>query len=330
MRIPMTLLVLLLGASLPGAVAAPHDPRSVSDANGAIELFCVDTLGNGQVDRGCCEATTIFLPGWISVIHFEVQVQLAGATAGGISGVEFYLDGMEGLSDDWGCWVAESYASVSVGRPSRPSDHDGDGVSDARFVIFAWPNASDGFACESGDGTYVPVARLAIGHYAQPTVDLPTTELRVVAGSPSSRPGLRCPLVTLCDDPVFTAVCVGGGSFVINGEVPAPVSPSPADASRGARPIGLTLEWKNPAFTTCGGETQDIYLGTDPDPGLVQTEFSRTTFDAPPLQPRTTYYWRVARETLSGTAASPVWSFTTGDIVAVDAATWSRVKELYR
>jgi hypothetical protein len=40
--------------------------------------------------------------------------------------------------------------------------------------------------------------------------------LRIVAGDPPGNQNFPCPLVTVCDDPVFTKVCVAGGSFLIN------------------------------------------------------------------------------------------------------------------
>jgi hypothetical protein len=77
-----------------------------------------------------------------------------------------------------------------------------------------------------------------------------------------------------------------------------------------------------------------VYLGTSEDPPLVALDHEWLfLYDPPePLSPNTTYYWRI-RTTPDhdcGTASGPVWSFTTGDPVALESTTWSAIKKLYR
>jgi hypothetical protein len=65
----------------------------------------------------------------------------------------------------------------------------------------------------------------------------------------------------------------------------------------------------------------DIYLGTSPVPPLIAADVplgpnesgTPRTFQLPPLNTGTTYYWRVVAKTMAlQGAAGPVWSFTTG------------------
>ena len=42
------------------------------------------------------------------------------------------------------------------------------------------------------------------------------TRIEIVAGTPPSSPEFPCPILTLCDAPALTKVCVPGGPFFIN------------------------------------------------------------------------------------------------------------------
>jgi hypothetical protein len=75
------------------------------------------------------------------------------------------------------------------------------------------------------------------------------------------------------------------------------------------------------------GTTYDVYFGTNSNPGV--NEFlgnsTNTAWDLPPLQPLTTYFWRlVARQ---GTEQTPgtLWQFTTPRVGPVDHFAWSSV-----
>jgi hypothetical protein len=117
-------------------------------------------------------------------------------------------------------------------------------------------------------------------------------------------------------------------------ELPMPVGPllinSDADGANaklisppdGATNVSLTpsLVW-NAGFSCYphGGPT--IYFGTDPDPPSIGCCWKLVG----PLEPFTTYYWKVADP-----GASSVWSFTTTDRVAVKPSTWGSIKAMYR
>ena len=94
----------------------------------------------------------------------------------------------------------------------------------------------------------------------------------------------------------------------------APVSPSPANNSV-IQGTSATLTWEGGFWAW----KYDIFFGTTPNPPLlasnVNTGFpgpTLETFTLPPLDPGTTYFWRIVGRTEANlTASSPVWSFTT-------------------
>jgi phosphatidylserine/phosphatidylglycerophosphate/cardiolipin synthase-like enzyme/regulation of enolase protein 1 (concanavalin A-like superfamily) len=99
-------------------------------------------------------------------------------------------------------------------------------------------------------------------------------------------------------------------------DVPAPFAP--ANGATGVATSGVVLQWNAGLW----GHIYDIYFGTTPDPPLVlanrelgpsqyATDYRSYTIGGP-LQPGTTYYWRVVSKTMAFvTAAGPTWSFTT-------------------
>jgi N-acetylneuraminic acid mutarotase len=94
----------------------------------------------------------------------------------------------------------------------------------------------------------------------------------------------------------------------------APVAPenpiSPANGAVG-QPASVTLQWQ---FTTDMGDalTYDLAFGTSSVPPSYATGLSTATYSAGPLEPDTTYYWRItARDQGGQQTPSPVWSFHT-------------------
>ena len=93
-----------------------------------------------------------------------------------------------------------------------------------------------------------------------------------------------------------------------------PANPSPANNAL-ITPTNVTLAWEGGFWAW----KYDIYFGTTSNPPLlvadVNTGFpgpaTAETFTLPPLQPGTTYFWRIVGKTMANkTATSPVWSFT--------------------
>jgi hypothetical protein len=70
-----------------------------------------------------------------------------------------------------------------------------------------------------------------------------------------------------------------------------------------------------------------VYFGTDPNPPSTALQFLQ---DPGPLEPNTTYYWRVTGFTDNLPYEGPLWSFTTAGPLRAEASTWGRVKALYR
>jgi hypothetical protein len=90
-----------------------------------------------------------------------------------------------------------------------------------------------------------------------------------------------------------------------------PHTPTPSDYSTWVV-MDTALRWE---YSPYDGDiiSNDVYLGTDPTPGLVAT-IGMTPYYQPPqeLAENTTYYWRVVVHDVEGFAtAGPLWTFTT-------------------
>jgi len=93
-----------------------------------------------------------------------------------------------------------------------------------------------------------------------------------------------------------------------------PVSPSPANSAITSS-TNVTLQWEGGFWAW----RYDLYFGTTPNPPLITSNLSTgfpgpgtpETYQLPPLDPGTTYYWRVVGKTMANkTTSGPVWSFT--------------------
>ncbi|HEX6944513.1 MAG TPA: hypothetical protein VF128_16425 [Gemmatimonadaceae bacterium] len=103
----------------------------------------------------------------------------------------------------------------------------------------------------------------------------------------------------------------------------------PADGAVGV-PANTLLSWQG----TGPGLQCSVQIGTSPDCTTWTTyavDCDAQSFAPDFLQPGITYYWRVSWfNNDCGTALSPARSFTTTGPVATAAATWGRVKAMYR
>jgi len=98
-------------------------------------------------------------------------------------------------------------------------------------------------------------------------------------------------------------------------------SPKPADGATGVA-LDAKLSW------TAGRGTilNDLYFGTDQAavaakaPTTFKGKLNVTSFDPGPLQPFTTYYWKVDEFAGIKTNAGPVWSFSTVQYLIIDEA----------
>jgi regulation of enolase protein 1 (concanavalin A-like superfamily) len=97
-----------------------------------------------------------------------------------------------------------------------------------------------------------------------------------------------------------------------------PAYQSPANGATGVPTSNQQLVWYGGPWA----HIYDVYFGTDPTAGVLlaanqplgpsetTTEFQR--YSLPPLQPGTTYYWKIVSKTAAlVTKEGPIWSFTT-------------------
>ena len=85
----------------------------------------------------------------------------------------------------------------------------------------------------------------------------------------------------------------------------APTSPSPANGATGVS-TSPTLSWS----PSSGAASYDVYFGTASNPPLAGS-VTTATYTPGTLSSGTTYFWKVVAKNSVGTAASPVWSFST-------------------
>jgi hypothetical protein len=188
----------------------------------------------------------------------------------------------------------------------------------------AYSNLGDpftGIAVDFGTCLSSPVVALTLSFIA--ISDIACEQLQVL-GDPNVGGALYTYSCTL--DPLFAS----GGIGYVSTTAPSVYNRTPADGATDV-PTDVTLLW-NEAYCYEGpgdcfsANCEAVYLGTDPDPPYVGDAWY--AFDPGPLQPYTTYYWKVSTEYAGLT---PVWSFTTGEgPVAAEHSTWGQVKALYR
>lgn len=141
-----------------------------------------------DVGGGSCAVTAPLA----SPFQYYVLVRLGPLS--GVTGAEFRI---EGVDPAWFTTVSPQPLICDPGCP--------DFVGDGGAVTFP--------SCQApGSGQMVLLTIQSIAF-----VPIPTRTLRIEAARFPSHPGFACPLVTLCDPPVFTRMCVAGGAAVVNG-----------------------------------------------------------------------------------------------------------------
>ena len=289
-----------LGILPPIAVAAALATTAEAQYIG----FSITPDGSGT---SCVEPPTSFP----SIVTLYVVVNTFGLPGNGTMGVEFAIHGFDAGNPPaqpyFISWSPNPAANVHIGDPL------GNGIN------MAFPSCQTGIAL-LGTLTIVNPGNTEL------------RQLRITAAEPSHTQCLDSPSSILCDTgPNWTVVCVGGGSAYLNiSRDPAPATdPHPVDGATRV-PLQVALQWSIPPIQqeTCeaGTISMDIYFGTDADPPYLDTTTGSREWPLPLLQPETTYYWRI----VAGTHTSPVWSFTTGPLIGVEAATWGQVRGFYR
>ena len=110
-----------------------------------------------------------------------------------------------------------------------------------------------------------------------------------------------------------------------------PANPVPADGDT-ITGTYVDLDWHSiaPLGTGLGEFLENLYLGTSPNPPLHSLYVYRPVHVGP-LQPNTTYYWKVVGSTQFGGATGPVWSFQTGEATSpTKHDTWGAIKSMHR
>lgn len=135
----------------------------------------------------CCATIPGFTSGTLYVI-----AKLNGATANGITGAEFRLVFPGGTAGYFLTWNA--LADVPLGTPLPPANPD-----DPYGVNLAYS------ACKPdppGSATQVTLGTIAVFNAGGPA-----TAIQVLKKKPPGNPDFTCPLLVLCDGPVFTKIC---------------------------------------------------------------------------------------------------------------------------
>ena len=144
--------------------------------------------------------------------------------------------------------------------------------------------------------------------------------------SSPSNPNFQCPVFISCDSPVPAFHCTFGAA---EHALDPPSSPFPAHQSTGVDPNG-ELRYFAAQSSSCilAAPSEVLDFGTNPDPPF--RDYAYSGYRPGPMAPFTTYFWRIRMAGPIQYSESPVWSFTTGDLVGVEPQRWSAIKGLYR
>jgi hypothetical protein len=177
----------LLGMAV---LALAGSPAAASD--GLLGLF-FDRIGSvcsGTVTTG--QAKTVY-----------AVLLTSGGTSGGVTGIEFRVDGAAG-----GGYVLQN-AQVASGAFGI-----GDPLGDGLTAAFG--------TCQSGPVTFASLQVM------NPGSGRGNVQIGIVRRA--SQTSYTCPTAILCDDPVYTAVCVDGGRLTLNPSAPRPCGPTREDS----------------------------------------------------------------------------------------------------
>jgi sugar lactone lactonase YvrE len=202
-----------------------------------------------------------------------------------VSHAEDFVQGETGAT--YTVTISDNALAGPASGPVTVTELVPDGLQLAQMSGIGWSCSSN--ACSRGDG-------LAAGSSYAPI----TVTVNVTASQPTQ---------------VLNQVSViGGGSFPTGASdltniLTTPSSPVLAAPANGAAnvPLASVLTWS----AVSGAASYDVYFGTLPTPSFT-VNTTALVYTPPALLPRsTTYYWQVVAKNAAGSAASPVWSFTT-------------------
>lgn len=168
-------------------------PMSARSADGNIRLFFDPNQCRGEIP--CGESRNLY-----------VYAELEGATASGITGLEFGMQlGNDGAADPGWSFHEEFAPGITVTLGSGafgPADElvFTPRANRGRGVNFAWG------ACEAGTNGLILLETVQITN-----AGCTGAELRIITTGhdrPSNQ-GFTCPLAVLCDAPAYSKVCLG-------------------------------------------------------------------------------------------------------------------------
>jgi len=110
--------------------------------------------------------------------------------------------------------------------------------------------------------------------------------------------------------------CEGAVWKFTTGPLPSPARDlKPADGAANVNP-NTPLRW----IVGADANSHDVYFGTNPSPGAGEFQglCSEPVFDPTPMDPNTTYYWRIDEKNEWGVTPGPVWTFTTAPVLFGD------------
>jgi hypothetical protein len=139
--------------------------------------------------------------GFQTNLKLYVYAQQQGASLSGITGAEYQISPSSGT--DW-IW----------GEDFSPAIGDGATLIGAGAMTGGLPGINVAYdACRDGGGSIL-LQCVNVVDISGVFANVPVT-LTVRAHSVPGNPFFRCPLFTLCDDPIFTKVCLGQNNDVV-------------------------------------------------------------------------------------------------------------------
>ena len=163
-----------------------------------------------DTDAALCQGTVPLGP----PVRMYVYALLQGASLTGITGAEYKVqEGLNNNADPAGYLFQETFDPMATILGGGAFSNPDPGL---RGVNVAWS------ACQIGDGTKVLLETVDVLNPLGSTAEM---MLKVVKSDTYTNQFFKCPLFVLCDEPVFTKVCVGYG--VVACAQDAPPSPPP-------------------------------------------------------------------------------------------------------
>lgn len=167
----------------------------------AAAQSCGDGIGNGSIGvfadaAGTNPCTTV--PAFVPTTLY-VLATLGGQSSAGITGAEFRIEFSNMAGGPIVSWTANPAANLAVGDPIdlTPGEADPNSATDDRGVNVAFAG------CQQGPK--VLLGTIQIIALASP---VPASDIVIKRREPPSSATFACPLFTMCDDPIFTKVCL--------------------------------------------------------------------------------------------------------------------------